>query len=471
MALNPEQLAQLLTRPTESLNAETKTWLDLRTPEGVAKLVKATFALRNRNGGTLVIGFNDVTLAPDPYNLAGDVKEIFHIDAVQGVISKFANQPFEIDIDYPILNDTIHPIISVSEGVRVPVVVKADLQQDAKPGKNHLSKGDLYFRTLRSNGTSSSARINPSDYEELLEICFENREADIGRFLRRHLGGTEREAVLNSVFPNGPKLHTILQDRCSVLMKRGDLAFAAAAATRVVTQAALWMPSPPLTMQVALCIHPPVADVTPTQDFLRAFASGNPNYTGWPIWLDSRSFTDEKSRPRVKDGAWQAFALDLESSFSHSDFMLLDPHGDFYLRRIMQDDLRRKNSSLNPVLDTTLMLYRVSEVLAVGLSIAKSCGWLPNGIAGFNFRWIGLSGRSLNAWANPVHWDVNESGTVHDSEATSFVVVPLDTPLTALAPFVSRAVAPLFSAFDGFDPPTKLVEDCVRRLVERKMAG
>lgn len=468
MALDPEKLEQLLMRPTESLNAEIKTWLDLRTPEGVAKLVKAAFALRNRNGGTLTIGFNDLALTPDPYSLVGDIKQIFHLDVVQGHISKFANQPFEVKLDYPTLNGVVHPIISVPEGVRIPVVVKSDLQE-AKLGKSLLTKGDLYFRTLKTNGTPSTAKINSGDYEELLEICFENREADIGRFLRRHLGGTEREAILNAASFHEPNLPTVLRDRCSALMERGTLAFTAASATRVVTQATLWMPTPPLTLQAALCLHPPRADVTPTQDFLRAFASGNPNYTGWPIWLDSRSFSDEQSRPRVKDGAWQAFALDLEGDFPHSDFMLLDPHGDFYLRRVMQDDLRRKNSRLNPVLDTTLMLCRVAEVFAVGLSAAKSCGWLPDGTAGFNLRWIGLANRSLSAWANPPHWDAGESGTAHDGEATSFVTVPLDTPLTALAPFVSRAVAPLFSAFDGYVPPTKLVEDCVRRLIERKM--
>ena len=53
--------------------------------------------------------------------------------------------------------------------------------------------------------------------------------------------------------------------------------------------------------------------------------------------------------------------------------------------------------------------------------------------------------------------------------AESFVEVPLDTPLTALEPYVSKAIGPLFSKFDGYEAPQALVESCVRMLVERKM--
>jgi hypothetical protein len=105
----------------------------------------------------------------------------------------------------------------------------------------------------------------------------------------------------------------------------------------------------------------------------------------------------------------------------------------------------------------------------VGLAVAMSCGWAADGTAGFELRWSGLRGRLLASWANPTSWDPTGSGKAHDAEARSFVDVPLDTPPTALAPYVSRAVSSLFSAFDGYVPSQKLVEDCVRRVIERKM--
>jgi hypothetical protein len=251
---NRELLGQLLLRPTESLNVETKTWLDPRTSAGVAKLVKALFALRNRNGGTFVMGFNDATLLPAPYNLNGDVKQLFHLDEIQHIVSKYANQVFEIEVQLLPLDGVIYPVIVVPQGVMVPVIVKANLLHEGNPSKPLLAEGDLYFRTLRSNGTPSSAKIRPNDYGELLDICFENREADIGRFLRRHLGGVERDTVLNSLFPPRPDPITSLKTRCDELIKRGDLAFTAANSSGVVTPAPPWVPSHPLTMRVALCI-------------------------------------------------------------------------------------------------------------------------------------------------------------------------------------------------------------------------
>lgn len=467
--MDRERLARLLHRPTESLNVETKTWIDPREAEGKAKLIKAVFALRNRNGGTFVMGFNDSTLDPDPCLLKGDLRETFHLDKIQGLVTKFASEPFEIEVDCLARGDALHPVIVIPEGVRVPVVVKTNLMASNGGGQKLLSEGDVYFRTLLANGTPSSAKIRAGDYRELLEICFENREADIGRFLRRHLGGPERNAVFGALFPSKPTPENILKTRCAALIARGDKAFEVENAERAVTQSALWMPNPPLTMRVGLCLDPSKGEVAPTQDFLRNFFSGNPNYTGWPIWLDTTRSGNPLSRPKVKGGAWQSFVLELEAHSPHSDFMLLDPCGDFYLRRVMQDDLRRPTAKDDPRLDVRLMLYRVAEVFAVGLAVARSCGWTEQSLAGFDIRWIGLAGRSLGAWANPLSWDSTSSETSHDGEAGSFTVVSLETPATAIAPCVANAVAPLFSAFEGYVAQTPLIEECVRRLLERRM--
>jgi hypothetical protein len=48
--------------------------------------------------------------------------------------------------------------------------------------------GDVYCRTLNANGTASTAIAQPTDWRDIFDRCFENREADIGRFLRRHSG-------------------------------------------------------------------------------------------------------------------------------------------------------------------------------------------------------------------------------------------------------------------------------------------
>ncbi|MBC9179480.1 hypothetical protein [Pseudoroseomonas ludipueritiae] len=461
MPLSGEQLDQLLRRPSETLNSETKTWFDLRTPHGKAKLVRALFALRNRNGGTFVMGFNDKTLEPDPYGLEVPVQELVTVDTVHGIISTYATQSFEVGVHLHELDGVPYPVLSVPTGVTVPVIVRSDLPNPEKAGKFLIQEGDLYFRTLASNGTPSSSKIKPGDYRDLLDVCFENREADIGRFLRRHLGGGgDALRVLSE------EARLTLRARCEQLTARGEAAYVAAAGGAADGPVS---PGPDiLTMRVAMCLDPMKDDALPTGEFLNAFTSGNPAYTGWPVWLDTRGFRDRQAHPFVKDGSWQALVREAPSGIPDSDFMLLDPRGDFFLRRVMQDDFRA-NAEARRLLDPGLMLDRVAEVFAVGLAVAKATGWTADAKVGFRFHWSGLADRRLGAWANPF-WMVPSSGySAHDSEAAAFAELSLDTSASALAPFVAAATGPLFAAFGGYTVAPGGVEDAVKQLLARRL--
>ena len=189
MDIEENQITSLLRQPSEGLQVEIKNWVDPRTDESIGKIIKTIFAIRNRNGGFLIIGFDDDTLLPGRYSLDQSVDKLYHVDTIQALVSRYANSPFEVAVPIRDRDGQLHPVIVVPEGVRVPAVVKRNLV--ANGSKKLLDLGDVYFRTLLSNGTPSSARILPSDYPELMDICFENREADIGRFLRRHLSGVD----------------------------------------------------------------------------------------------------------------------------------------------------------------------------------------------------------------------------------------------------------------------------------------
>jgi hypothetical protein len=52
-------LARLVQFPGETLRVELKAWLDPNQPADAALIVQACLALRNRNGGHLLIGFRD----------------------------------------------------------------------------------------------------------------------------------------------------------------------------------------------------------------------------------------------------------------------------------------------------------------------------------------------------------------------------------------------------------------------------
>ena len=56
------QIDDLVARPAESLNVEIKRWINPDEPEGAAKIARAALAIRNRNGGFIIIGFDNETL-------------------------------------------------------------------------------------------------------------------------------------------------------------------------------------------------------------------------------------------------------------------------------------------------------------------------------------------------------------------------------------------------------------------------
>jgi hypothetical protein len=87
---------RLIGNPSESLNVELKRWIDPTQPAGIEKIVKGALALRNRNGGFFVVGFDNRTLASDIANEPQNAKELFHVDVIQGIISKFASDLFEM---------------------------------------------------------------------------------------------------------------------------------------------------------------------------------------------------------------------------------------------------------------------------------------------------------------------------------------------------------------------------------------
>ncbi len=460
---------EIVAHPVESLNVELKTWLDLQDDAHAAKLVKALFALRNRNGGYLVIGFDDTTLQPDDYTLGRPLEEVYHHDEVQAKVSRYAHETFEIMVRYGRRDGNSFPVISVPEGVRTPVAVKSDLL-DKTSGKALLARGDIYFRTLQSNGTPSSAKVMPADLADLMEICFDNREADIGRFFRRQLGTGGVDALRAMLgAPPAPTEADQLKARAQALIVRGDAAFDAALAS-----------SPPpegrthrvdgLTMRVGMVAAPPHPDALPTNEFMSRVQAANPQYTGWPAWLDARGFSQARDRARVEGDAWVTLIHGGDmGSRERLEYMLYDPKGEFFVRRLMQDDTADQVSP-GVALDPVLMLYRVTEFIAAGIAVLRGAGWSEQERAGFAFAWTGLAGRKIVSWANPMRFfGVGEGYESVTPRVASYVEVALDTPHLALAPAVEKAVAPLFAAFNGYQPPTSLIEDAVRALVERKI--
>lgn len=132
--------------------------------------------------------------------------------------------------------------------------------------------------------------------------------------------------------------------------------------------------------EVGLLIDGDVPSHSASQELLDLLNSSNPRHTGWSVWLDSRNFGNESSRPYVFEGAWKALLVFLDSDTMNAiDFMRLSPEGRFYLRRAFEDDIQNSPDAPAPMtyLDSTLPLRRVAESVSVGIAFAKAMGCDP----------------------------------------------------------------------------------------------
>jgi hypothetical protein len=361
-----DQLKQILNEPSEALNVEIKTWIDPETIEGKVKLVKGLLALRNRNGGCLLIGFNDKTLAPDPRTLA-DVRKSFHADQIQYLVSRYSSDAFAVTVEFIERDGQEHPVIVFPSGIRVPIAIKADLV-DTSTGKKVLREGEVPFRTLSSSGNVSTSAARPTDWKDILEICFENREADIGRFVRRHLGGPDIASLLASL--NLVSSAAAPQRDWAVELADRRAAFLERQRKRIAQRGLATEEARLLEMGrwdvTASFSEESGADV-PTEEFLDTIMSANPRYMNWSSFIDTRSATDVQNRPQVHAGGWETLvAVALTTQWERLDFVRLEPSGRFYHSMILDDDSSARSRGFGPLatLDPGNVISRVASAMA-----------------------------------------------------------------------------------------------------------
>src|SRR5437764_894936 len=94
------RIDDLVARPSEGLPVEVKSWIDPSAPEGAAKIVRGCLAMRNHNGGFLILGLNDQTLQVETVAKPANVRDSFHTDKVQQLVSRYAYESFEIEVAF-----------------------------------------------------------------------------------------------------------------------------------------------------------------------------------------------------------------------------------------------------------------------------------------------------------------------------------------------------------------------------------
>lgn len=454
-----EKIKIILENPRESLSTELKEWIDPRDSFGKSKIIKAAIAMRNNDGGLFIIGVKnngdiDTENAPD------NIDQLFNVDEIQGLISKHASESFEIELEIYEDSGEKVVIISVPSGVKTPVATKRPLVDN---GKNIIEQDLVFVRSLNSNNTPSTTKATHKDWARLTEICFDNREADIGRFFRRHLANIKNITNIFGGFSSDKdetkeaQLKGLIEtsyNRFSTVMKERNI-----------------NPIEHGAMEVAALINDNINSFSTNRSFLNLILSSNPDYTGWPIWVDSRNFSDNESKPYVFEEFWEAIVADFNSGWhDHLDFWRLNPSGQFYLYRALQDDIGGSNTENTRLktFDFGLAILRVAEAFAVAISFAKAMGANEDASVAFAIRWSKLKNRILCSWANPGR-NLSVNRASEQDEILIFIEIPINVPKTALYSYVHEANKKVFELFGGFELSDSVTEDLVSILKDKRL--
>jgi hypothetical protein len=448
---------------SEGLALELKSWLDPERPEHKAVIVRTLLALRNHGGGVLLIGFTDNGKPRDDVP-SYDVEQRYHPDRIQELVSRYASARFEVEVTLLEYEERRYPRIEVSSGIRTPVRVTTAIEQvrDGAP-YSLLEAGEIPVRTLMTNGRPSTAACGAADWEQLMQVCFDNREADIGRFIRRHLGGVA-PAVAELVAAVKSIPTPVDEAVATEFLQLGGERFTEAYARQNLLAGDLLRCG---GREVALVISPQPTGFEATGDFLRRIVSSVPRLSTYPPWVDVLSGSGVARQAQVFQGRWESLLHD-QNMFDLLTFALLDPAGRFYERRLLLRDViaRRADRQRRHSLGERETLTDVAETLVTGLEFARMMRVADEGhLLHWAFRWTGLTGRLVDTWftASPSYYIAEE-----DTSPICRVSFAADTPAAALASMIRQVIAPMFAMFRGYEVPPQQIDETLAEVIERR---
>lgn len=193
MADETTNLERLVDEPMETLAVEYKGWLDLRSKPQKAKLAKELIALANHGGGHVVLGFDDPDMTPQAR--PADYGYV-NTDYVNGLVDYYAEPNFHCEVH----EVRRHIIVAVPAGMQVPVRSKRGSE-----GKE--LKANTYY--IRRPGPNSEEPQSGLEWNQLLDRCFANRDAELERVVRRVLRA--REMVAEDATPQTDPFEELLR--------------------------------------------------------------------------------------------------------------------------------------------------------------------------------------------------------------------------------------------------------------------
>lgn len=437
----------LVAHPAENLHTELKSWFNFKEAGGKAKVIRACFALRNSDGGSLLIGVDEETGRPSagaPIN----VREAFPTDDIQKLLFDFASLPFEVTTNYFEKEHAPIVLIDVPSGISSPVITKKELANPEETKRPLVEANTLYCRTLHANGTYSSSKAMYKDFPIVLDLCWQNREMEIASFVKHHWTDLNKAIA---ALPMGrlkalDEFMDYSTDRFINALQEQNLD---------------GIPKPGF-FTVAFCWDRPQEDALPTPAFIQSVFVNAPDLTGWPLWLSPQRLG--QTAPQVRNSRWEGLIAKTDQAvvglrFAWLNFMVCDPRGFFFHRRGYFDDLLIGFRTKPPTWDVgqemnmDLVLLETAEAIFGAKKITEglfqnSTKPLPE-IIHLCLAWDGLSGRRLVSESTATRFPWAGSTTLTE-RVTQTINLPTNAPVDVINEIVHAVTGKLFAEFGGY---------------------
>ena len=437
---------KLLQFPTESMTVEYKGWLDLSDNSHKAILAKAAIALANEGGGVIVLGTREDNAQggklgsyPRPTSISR-----YSVDDINAAIARFAEPKFHCEVSFVEHPKTQveHTIVIVPGGITVPVM------------SCRGSDGEIQARRcyVRKPGPKIEEPYTAEEWRRVIERCVQARREDMLDAIRAIVQGhTDMTQILPDAQDKLQKFVTSSRVRWKSLIDE------------LPADNLARMPNG--YYETAFSILG-INQLTLTELRRHLENASRTTLTGWPpfLYLNRDPFKPQPVESAIE--TWLGNPDDEQRFFrgpDACDYWRAHPEGHFFLLRGYTEDSTDKVKSAGTVMDVTLPIWRMGEILLFASRLAKSLGDDPEIMIVSEFtglhkrRLVRLDGYSFDLG----HRCIDD--TVHiEAQATAQVIE--DNLAEVLLPFLR----PLYERFSFYELDPRLVTRELERLRKRR---
>ena len=285
----------------------------------------------------------------------------------------------------------------------------------------------------------------------MMEICIDNREANIARFMRRHFDDLMQQfSALNNVSKD-IDLYNPFQN------------FGASSRQRFLYNAGPKLARKYGYMEASVNLNHKCIGHNLDGRFLESFLGANRNLSGWPFWLDVRA---EGSTIEPYDQCFEGYICrlfkddNIYEEKSHLDFWRASPEGYFYHKRILSSDLYMSKLK---VLDPTILITRLCEIIDATLNFARVFYIPEEKSADINILLTGMKGRKLESWNNE-EYHLPLGGACQEEQIYLELTIPVHTSLKTVSVLIYNHIQELFSYFPGARMDDKYLKDIIHQI-------